>query len=81
MTWAVITAFLRTKVGRYLMIGFAITAGLLGLRMKWQGEGEAKAERRARDEAERRVEAGREAVRGSRGLDPDEQLRRNDGRW
>lgn len=50
---------------------------------EWQAErrGKREAEREALEDEKRRLEKGRKALRDADGVSPDEQLRRNDGRW
>jgi hypothetical protein len=68
-----------------------IIAGLFGVLAAiawglWQRhagrrEGKRDAQVDGMEDAAKRVERGREAVRGGRGSDPADRLRRNDGRW
>ena len=79
MTWFL--AVMRTRLGQGLALALAALAalGLYGRSKRSQGRSEAEQE--AQDETQRRVEKGRKAVRDGRGDDPDERLRRNDGKW
>lgn len=60
-------------------VGAFIAALLFGRSQRRTGA----ADQRAKDatETQKRVEAGRNAVRDGRGDTPDERLRRNDGWW
>ena len=79
MTWFL--AVMRTKLGRAAALALAVLAALGLARSKWRSQGRSEAEQEAQDETQRRVEKGRKAVRDGRGDDPDERVRRNNGKW
>lgn len=82
MTWAV-EWFARSAIGRYLLMGLALLAGVGAYNRVQRRKGRKEAEHEFQQETSRRVEAGREAIlrgRGS-GLSPAERVRRNDRRW
>ena len=70
-----------TKAGKRVGIAFAAILGVLWYGRTKHSQGRDDAQQEAREDAQKRVEKGREAVRDSRDDDPDEQLRKNDGRW
>ena len=73
--------FLKSKLGRYVAVVLA-TLTAIGLhREHWRRRGKAEAENDARDDADKRVDEGRRALRRGRGGDPAQRLRDNDGRW
>jgi hypothetical protein len=70
----------------WLVAAFGAVGGVvLGLfwgRVEGKREGKREAERDAIEDKSKRVERGRDALRGGRGAgDPADRLRRNDGRW
>jgi len=70
----------------WLVAAFGAVAGVvLGRvwgRVEGEREGKREAERDAMEDRNKRVERGRDAVRGGRDAgNPADRLRRNDGRW
>jgi hypothetical protein len=64
-------------------IGGVLAAIVWGLWQRHAGrrEGKRDAQVEGMEDAAKRVERGREAVRDGRGADPGDRLRSNDGRW
>ncbi len=81
MTWSVMWAILRSKAGQIGVLVMAALAGLGLARRHWMNQGADNLEQEIRDDTQRRVQSGRDALRDGRGDDPDERLRNNDGKW
>lgn len=78
-----LTWFMGSRLGQYLAaIGAALVALVLAL-ANAKRQGKKEAEHEFEQDKSRRIEAGREKVRGGRdsGLSPAERVRRNDSDW
>ena len=64
-----------------LIAAVSAVAGALGLYWRGKKKGAQDTRREAVEDAHERVEQGRDHLRDNRDDDPDERLRRNDGKW
>jgi len=70
-----------SRAGQAVAAALAALAYLALAKRQSRLQGRSEAEQEAREDADKRVQKGQDAVRDGRGGDPDERLRKNDGRW